>query len=293
MRYLLSTFLLLIFVACTNSDKPASMPTADTSAASPTGNPSTMQAFADSMATLSKIEPASINQAVAYFSRLVPADSSLADSAAVALLTLVNQVVDTVNGRLMTDTSDYVRLIYASGPPPTAAQKAFQQRLKESHIRLQGDGEGGVVAEPDYGWIRTAVQSKTSSAVDDYMALLQRETINPTLLDAGIAIEMRDLVERAIAAEGLQPKNLPATFAESLADYNRFYTNTVLYGSDNSPALENETTLVLTPDFRQGYDYVLGTYPASNLAKRIREWTAVLNTKDVAKAKAMRESAWR
>lgn len=280
----------LLFAGCNQADRPAAPP-AETTTAAP-GLPS-LDAFADSMRGLTKFEPRSIPLAARYFNQLVPADSLLADSAAVVLLNLVNRVVDSVNNQLANDTTGPERLVYPEFGTPTPAQLAFKRRLTGGHILLESDGEGGIMAVPDYGWVRKTIGPQTSKAVNDYFALLQREAINPTAMDAAIAIEMRELVDRAIASEQLQRRLLPATFASGLADYLRFYTNAVLFGTDNTPALEDDAlNPVLTPDFRQGYDYALGTYPASDLSKQIRRWTAAVSAKDTAAIRKMRQAAW-
>ena len=59
--------------------------------------PQTLESFADSMVRLNKFSAESIDVAADYYKRLVPADSALADSAAVMFLRHVNTVVDSTN----------------------------------------------------------------------------------------------------------------------------------------------------------------------------------------------------
>ena len=74
--------------------------------------PQTLESFADSMVRLNKFSAESIDVAADYYKRLVPADSALADSAAVMFLRHVNTVVDSTNQQLFNDTTDYFELVY-------------------------------------------------------------------------------------------------------------------------------------------------------------------------------------
>ena len=127
--------------------------------------------------------------------------------------------------------------------------------------------------------------------MDDYLALLAKEKRFPALLDAGLAIEMKDLIERLISSENLAGQKLPYTFAEDVLQKNAFYTNVLLLGSNNSPSLEYNS-ITLTPEFREGYNYLLLTYPSSKAAQKLTGWLAIVKAKDKKKIEEMREAAY-
>lgn len=241
--------------------------------------PKTLETFADSLVRLDKFALESLETAADYYRRLVPADSLLANSAAVMFLRHVASVVDTTNQRLFQDTTDYFDLVYNKSPNAPAKQKAFQQKLASHHVRLQADGEGSVYAVPDHNWITNTLQPKTSSSVDAYLNLLSREESEPTLLDAGLAIEPAVLADRLISSEKLIGKRMPKTFADDLARRHRFYLGTLLFGSDNSPALEYNDPAI-TEQYKSGYDYLLSKYPSSEAARLVKEWQDIIRAKD-------------
>lgn len=278
-------FLGLVVCAC-NSSSTDKKSTTDNQPQST--RQESLEPFADSLVRLDKFAPESLNKAAGYYANFVPADSSLADSAAVLFLQHLSSVVDTVNQSLFQDTTDYSNLVYNNNPNVPEKQKAFQQRLQANHINLQGDGEGGVYAVADYDWVNSVLQPKTSGAVDQYLSLVSKEEKAPTLLDAGLAIEITDLVDRLISSEELAKRNLPGRFSEHAAQLNQFYTNTLLFGSDNSPALDYNS-IALTDEFKKGYDYLLSTYPASGAAKLVSEWQEVIKSKSNKKVQEWRQ----
>jgi len=279
-KLLFYSCILLFLFSCNSNDKTS---TANKDIALP----KTLESFADSLVRLDKFTLESIDAAAGYYQRLVPADTVLADSAAVMFLRYVGTVVDTVNQKLYQDSVDYSILIYEQPNNAPQKQKQFQQYLLNHHVLLQGDGEGGVYAVPDYQWINQQLQPKTSTATDNYLTLLGKEEKDPTLLDAGLAIETKELVDRLIATETLMKQNLPHGFSKDVAQKNKFYTGTLLFGSDNSPALEyNDISLV--EEYRVGYDYLLATYPNSAAAQLVKQWHSIVKTKDSKKIEEWR-----
>lgn len=276
--FLSCTFLLLF--SCNSNDKSASVNKNTTL-------PQTLESFADSLVRLDKFTLESIDVAAGYYQRLVPADTVLADSAAVMFLRYVGTVVDTVNQKLYQDSVDYSVLIYEQSNNATQKQKQFQQYLLSHHVLLQGDGEGGVYAVPDYQWINQQLQPKTSTVTDNYLTLLGKEEKDPTLLDAGLAVETKELADRLIATETLLKQNLPYGFSKDVVQKNKFYTGTLLFGSDNSPALEYND-IILVEEYRMGYDYLLATYPNSAAAQLIKQWQSIVKTNDSKKIEEWR-----
>lgn len=272
----------LLVMACTNEPKSTQTKTSTVRAA-----PVSLEPFADSMVRLDKVAPESIATAAHYYSHLVPTDSTLADSAAVSWLQYTSVVIDSVTSKLLGDTADYFNLVYNDGKGASATQKRLQQKLAANHIVLQGDGEGGVYAVLDYAWAMPLLQQKTSSAVDEYLQLLADEESKPTLLDAGLAIEMENLVDRLVRSEALLKKRLPERLKTDAVRKNRFYTSVLLLGSDNTPALDFESEK-LTEEFAAAYRFLLQQFPASEAAGLVREWQQV-----VASADKQKLSAWR
>ena len=273
-----NTLLYCIVVAflfgCGSADKT----TPDRSRQNNTAPPS-LENFADSLVRLDKYSLESIGKVAGFYERLVPADSSLADSAAVLVLRHVNMVTDSANQQLFRDTTDYFDLVYNQNQNVPPTQKQFQQRLLNNHLLLQGDGEGGVYVVPDFDWMNRILLPKTSASADQYFLLLAAEEKNPTLLDAGLAIEATELADRLIITESLLNKKLPAYFTDDVQRKHKFYTGTFLFGSDNSPALEyNEISL--TEQFSKGYDYLMRKYPSSNAAQLIGDWQTIVKTKN-------------
>jgi hypothetical protein len=251
------------------------------------GTPENLEAFADSLVRLDKFSPESIATAAGYFQRLAPNDSTQADSAAVMFIRHVKTVADTANEALFQDTTDYFDLVYNQSTNVPEAQKQFQQKLARNHLLLQPDGEGSAYIVPDYDWINHILQPKTSPDVDAYLNLVTREEKDPTLLDAALAIEPTELADRMINAENLQGRKLPKTFEEDLARKHRFYTSTLLFGSDNSPALEYDT-LKVTKKHQQAYHHLLSKFPTSKAARLIKEWQAIIQAKDMKKLEEWR-----
>ena len=215
-----------------------------------------LENFADSLVRLDKYSLPSINTATRYYKELVPADTTLADSAAVMILKHSWTAVDSLNQKLYNDTTDYFELVYNQSENVPQKQKLFQQQLASQHIKLQGDGEGGVYAVLDYDWIVPVLQEKTSVRTDTYLSLLAREEKEPALLDAGLAIEMEELVKRTVISENLLSLPLPKLFKDDVTAKNKFYTGVLINGSDNTPSLAYDS-FDLTEEFKKGYDFLL------------------------------------
>lgn len=284
MKSKLLFFALAGFAAC---GPPATRPEAAGTAA-----PGNLERFADSLVRLDKYSLRSLDTAARYYQSLVPADTVLADSAAVMLLRHVWSVVDSLNQTLLNDTTDYFNLVYNGGEGATPQQKQYQQRLATLHIRLQGDGEGSVYAAPDLAWLVPAVQKKASRATARYLEVMRKEIESPVMLDAGLAVDVRELADRLVASENLLQQTLPHAFATDAKKKNRMYTGVLLLGSDNSPAVDGET-LQPVEAFKRGYAYLLAAHPASQAAQRVREWQQILLRRDKEKVEEWRRRyAW-
>ena len=149
-----------------------------------------------------------------------------------------------------------------------------------------------MVAILDYEWINSIIKPKSSSAFDDYLSLLAAEQSEPTLQDAGLAVEMKELISRSLLSERIETQPLPQTIASNVKQNSKFYLDVLMLGSDNTPSLEDETKLTLTPEFKQGYDYVLANYPSSKTAEKIKEWLAILKAKNRKKVEEIRSAMY-
>ena len=143
------------------------------------------------------------------------------------------------------------------------------------------------MATLDYAWLNQLVQSKTSAAVDGYLSLVAAEETEPTLMDAGLAIELKELVSRAIFSEQLGEQQLPASFLDKTAQYHKFYIDVLCLGSINTPSLEDEINMKLVPEYKEGYNYLLATYPGSGTAQKVKEWLEAVRKKDRKKFEKM------
>ena len=283
--------LFLFCAGCASSDEKVPENSKD-NASTEVAVPLSLEPFADSIVRLDKYSPDNMEKLGYYYQRLVPFDTTLADSAAVLFLNFAWSIADTVNQTLFKDTTDYMDLVYEGGKPPTEKQKAFQQSLKKNHLDLRGNGEGDVIAILDYDWINGVIKPKTSSAFDDYLSLLAAEQSEPTLQDAGLAVEMKELISRSLLSERLETQQLPQTIASNVKQNSKFYIDVLMLGSDNTPSLEDETKLALTPEFKQGYDFVLTTFPSSKTAEKIKEWLIILKSKNRKKIDEIRKAMY-
>lgn len=235
--------------------------------------------FIDTLKSLNPEAPAVLDSAVRLYDLLAPADSTGADSAASTLMAFVQAVTEIQNNQLAKDTTNYLPLLDVATTDLTDKQKALSSDLHKAKLKLVGDGEGGVYVTPAYETILPTVKAKTSSALDDCLDLTAKEDTMPSFLDAGLAVEVTELVDLLVKSENLVAQSLPRRFANEAARLNRFYTRALIRGSDNSPALEDDG-ITLTESFRQGYDYLLTKYPQSKASARLNVWTAVVKSGD-------------
>lgn len=289
-RILAILFFAALLVACNSATNETKKDTGQPGV-TPATPPPSLEPFADSLVRLDEYAEETIEKAAGYYQRLVPADTVLADSAAVLLLGRMRRVVDSLNEKMYRDTADYFNLAYGE-EPLSEKEKAFKRRLASHHLRIHGDGEGGALILLDYDWLNGIVQPKTSTAADEYLSLLAAEESNPALLDAGLAIGMNELVQRVITSEQLMDKSLPHAFAQNNTQRNKFYTDVLLVGSSNSPSVEDEAKLTLVPEVKQAYENLLRNYPSSKAAQHVKDWMVTLKAKDRKKIEAMREAAY-
>lgn len=238
-----------------------------------------LSSFTDTLKHLHTDNSSVLDSAIRLYDILVPADSSAADSAAATLMAFVQNIVAKRNDSLQNDTTDYFPLLDPANNTLTENQKALSSELHKAKLKPVGDGEGGIYIVPAYETMLPVIKAKTSAPVDSYLDLVAKEDTMSTFLDAGLAIGITELVDRLITTEILLTQKLPKSFAEEMTRLNRFYMNSLVRGSDNSPALE-DNGITLTEQFRQGYDYLLTKYPQSKAAAKINVWSAVIKSGD-------------
>lgn len=233
--------------------------------------------FTDTLKKLNPGTPGAIDSALRLYSMLAPDDSTSADSAASALMASIEKVVEIENKRLADDTGNLA--LVASPNALSDKQKAVATSLHENHLKPVSDGEGGLYLVPAYETILATIQEKTSVPVDEFLNLTAKEDTAATFKDAGLAIELTELVDRLVASEALLSQGLPRRFIDDLKNLNQYYSHALIEGADNSPAIDKVSN-TLTDEFKKGYDYLLAKYPASKAASKINVWMAVVNSGD-------------
>jgi hypothetical protein len=248
-----------------------------------------LAAFTDTLKKLHREAPATIDHAVRLYGLLAPYDSTGADSAAAALMGFVEEVVARENERLLHDTTNYTALLHPSDSNLTEKQKAVSSEMRQNKLKPVSDGEGGVYLVPFYETILPGIKDKTSAPLDNYLDLAAKEDTTPVFRDAGLAIEMPELADRLVLSEHLLAQKLPRRFEAAVARLNRFYTNALINGADNSPAIEYNST-TLNEEFKKGYDYLLAKYPSTKAAAKVNVWMAVVASGDKRKMDDFRKT---
>jgi hypothetical protein len=201
----------------------------------------------------------------------------------------VNGVVKNANDSLSRVSMEMAALLNPAGNTLSEKQKAIKTNLHANRMKLVSDGEGGAYVVPAYETILPTIKAKTSTAVDDFLDLAAKEDTTPVFRDAGIAIDMTELIDRLVKSEQLTDESLPKQLAAEAARLNQFYTNALINGADNSPALAFEST-TLNEEFRKGYDYLLAKYPSSKAAAKINVWQTVVASGDRKKIEDFRRT---
>jgi hypothetical protein len=283
----LTSFLLFLLSACdTGTGENIRQPDANTPV--PQTTPS-LATFTDTLNKLGGNQSQAVPQAIELYGLLAPHDSTGADSAASALLRFVNGVVKNANDSLSRASMEMAALLNPAGNTLSEKQKAIKTNLHANRMKLVSDGEGGAYVVPAYETILPTIKAKTSTAVDDFLDLAAKEDTTPVFRDAGIAIDMTELIDRLVKSEQLTDESLPKQLAAEAARLNQFYTNALINGADNSPALAFEST-TLNEEFRKGYDYLLAKYPSSKAAAKINVWQTVVASGDRKKIEDFRRT---
>jgi hypothetical protein len=275
LTYFITCIILFFCTSCDETTPPVKEPIVAQTAVI---NPS-LAVYTDTLQKINANDSGSIEQATRLFDVLVPNDSTQADSAASALMRFINGAVVVQNERLGKDTADYSALLHPANRELTERQKKHSTALHDNRLKVVSDGEGGIYTVPMYETIFPTVKAKTSSAVDACLDLVAKEDTTPVFLDAGLAIELPELADRLVASEALMNQKLPKQFADEAARLNRFYTNALVLGSDNSPSIEHNS-IVLNEEFKKGYDYLLSKYPVTKASAKINVWLAVATSGD-------------
>jgi hypothetical protein len=235
--------------------------------------------FTDTLKKLNIITTAVLDSAVRLYDMLAPHDSTGADSAAASLMGFVQDVVAKQNAKFLYDTAGYSGMLAPAGTDLSDKQKAVSSELHKNKLKLVSDGEGGVDIVPSYETILPTLKARTSAPVDNCLDLVAKEDTTPTFLDAGLAIEITELVDRLAMSEQLLTQKLPQRFHTEAARLNNFYTHALIRGADNTPAIDYNTT-TLNEEYEKGYHYLLAKYPSSKAAAKINVWLAVVKSGD-------------
>lgn len=287
MKNIIIVFTGLVLFCCTACN-PAIQPKEEIERLNRVVEPS-LAIYTDTLTKLPKEAPGTIEHALRLYEAIAPHDSTGADSAASALFLFIKEVVEKENNNLLKDSSDYSILLDPVNNNLTDRQKAVKTSLHTNRLKLVSDGEGSVYIVPMYETILPSVIPKTTSPVDAYFDLQAKEDTSPVFLDAGLAIELPELVDRLVAAEGLMNQKLPVYFLTEVTRLNNYYTNALVAGADNSPSIAYETN-ALNEDFKKGYDYLLAKYPSTKAAAKINVWLAVVASGDQRKIEDYRRT---
>ncbi len=248
-----------------------------------------LAALADTLKKLDKNKSAVITEAVRLYDVLAPHDSTGADSAAAAVMQFVTAVVKKENDSLYHSNEDFSPLLELESPQLNNRQKAVKSNLHANRLKLVSDGEGGVYVVPAYETILPTIKAKTSAATDTYLDLMAKEDTSPVFMDAGLAIELTELADRLVVSEQLTGRSLPTSFAAEALRLNRYYSDALIFGSDNSPSIAYQTN-VLSEEFKKGYDYLVAKYPSTKAAADLNVWMAVAASGDRKKIEAYQKT---
>jgi len=276
MRTIIALFIASFLFGCMNNE-PAAKAKAENTTTIKNPAPS-LAKFTDTLRKLNADTLTAIDSALHLYSVLAPDDSTGADSAAAALMGFIGKVVEKQNNHFINDSSDLSPLLDPA-EHLTEKQRSINSVLHDNHLKTVSNGEGSVYLVPAYETILASIQSKTSAPVDRFLNLTAQEDTAASFKDAGLVIEITDFVDRLVESEQLLAQKLPPRFAAEAARLNKFYSNGLVRGADNTPALDNNT-LQFTEQFRQGYDYLLAKYPSTKAAAKINVWVAVVKSGD-------------
>jgi hypothetical protein len=266
-QLLILTILMTLLACNTNNDKSASAK-----------GGKNVQDFTATLDTLNKADMNNISRAVSLFDNEIKQKEE-GDNALPHLLKYINQSVDTLNDILEPNGDQYASLVYDTVKMPSPQQASFIKTVMNNHLQLLRDGEGGVYLEYDYGWLSKNIGNKLSDPVKQYLEITATEATQPLTRDAAIMLPPQTFVERLVNIENLQKQALPADMSEDLKKVNKLYMNALLFGADNTPAVDYNT-LQFTPAFQQAYNHLLSKYPQSAAAAKVKEWQQVVVTKN-------------
>lgn len=129
--------------------------------------------------------------------------------------------------------------------------------------------EGSVF--PVYDWVK--LQQHFASRVSPNMkAYIEQCVLEQQLTawsDGGIVISLESLADRAVFWETFNRNNPWFPYKLETEESQRWLTNALVLGGDNTPVFNYETNEV-SPDFRKMWEYVQKKYPGTAVASRVK-----------------------
>lgn len=147
--------------------------------------------------------------------------------------------------------------------------------LADNGFRIETT-EGSYFPTVDFQQLKTAfandgIRPPTAAWLDQTIV----ESLNPTSSDGGLAIELNELVQRAIFWENWVKNNRYHVFADHATESAKWLAADVLIGMNNTPVFDYEKNTV-SAEAQKSWEQVLKEYPKSDLAADITEITALI-----------------
>lgn len=141
--------------------------------------------------------------------------------------------------------------------------------LAENGFRL-ATGEGAIFPIADWSALAEFFRDKVTPPMKEYILQNVEEQKINAFDDGGIIIGLDTLLERAIFWEKFNQQNPWFVRSRETRESERWLHLTMVNGSDNTPVFESENQTI-TPEFKKLWELVLQKYPASRIAKDVRE----------------------
>ncbi|MCC6412387.1 MAG: SH3 domain-containing protein [Saprospiraceae bacterium] len=141
--------------------------------------------------------------------------------------------------------------------------------------QLEASGFALVQAEgsvfPVYDWVKLQQHfaSRVSPTMKAYIEQSVMEQKMTVWSDGGIVVPLEELADRAVFWEKFNRDNPWFPYRLETEESQRWLTNALVLGADNTPVFDHETQEV-SPDFRKMWEYVQKKYPGTAVASRVK-----------------------
>lgn len=284
LKFVLLSFVYFVFIACGNKStnttdeaRDSSYIKIDTSMVK-VENPK-ITAYKSFVLQLDSVDSKSLQLAVDEFKRVVAGQSlDLGDSAYVVLQNFADSLEYELNIQLQNDTlTDFEAILL--NKKPTGALLKLVNELKMSGFRLNAI-EGTVYIALDRKFVLSQISMHLTEPMQRYIQQIDIENKEGFLNDASICISANKYVERLIWYENFIKENPSFLLVDNCKNYKKAYLTYFLTGIDNTQLYENEEDMKLAPYFVKSYNYVLKTYPDSELSQLVAEYKTAIEQKN-------------